>query len=701
MLPPNSTASKSKAPSIWSFDSGYGSNTWEDDDTCLVITLTSRERACEFLADSLQTDCAANSATTSFPQSTQQSNGLFIGGCWNVRVEDQLRLRRLDSAIEPVTTKLNVFTVKDRSTTDYALPVSSNISETCATCEVWNITWPEKNLKCDDCRNKTSIAPEALHTFDDQPKARITGPRLEIPKVPRFNRGRKSQATSRCSACELALLIDPVKPAKCTSCNPEPGLLSPVVAGQTTKVRRSCARRPTKLPPHALQSLQDWLRDNRNNPYPDINAKRSLAEICGISEKQVNTWFTNARARGKLNSIDRSNVASEDEGGLDTRHSTKASTPVCHSSITVRPGTPISRHCSNTSDYTTPSFDIPSLTKSRRGKRKDYSQMNSVSPVNLVTSALPSTPMPELEVGYPNTQEMWQCTFCYQHIAPKSWRRHEETQHRPKRKWTCLRDGPCVSIPSRSGNSIVCAFCMTKDPSEEHLSQAHRTVECMQKSEEERTFLRPDHLRQHVKNFHKAKLWEIVRDLWRMEGPSTNEIERWTCGFCAQELKTWDIRETHIAGHFKDGLTIADWQGYNDPVSAIEASKKRRNSDVERSDVFTKLARTLTTGPSPRQRQQQQELPFMSAFDSNPMSGPSVSVPLLPDMVFDSFMAEMCGNPLDGDGPIATSSSIQYPVLSDRCDSAFPEDGDMDLELDAFLNHDSSDFQAFWENSPK
>jgi hypothetical protein len=99
-------------------------------------------------------------------------------------------------------------------------------------------------------------------------------------------------------------------------------------------------------------------------------------------------------------------------------------------------------------------------------------------------------------------------------------------------------------------------------------------LECAHKTEDERTFLRPDHLRQHVKNFHKATLSEKVRDMWRKDGPGKNTDEGWQCGFCDESLQTWDIRETHIAGHFKDGLTMANWETATiDSPCAVEAEE--------------------------------------------------------------------------------------------------------------------------------
>jgi hypothetical protein len=164
-------------------------------------------------------------------------------------------------------------------------------------------------------------------------------------------------------------------------------------------------------------------------------------------------------------------------------------------------------------------------------------------------------------------QEMWQCTFCYQHLAPESWCRHEETQHYPKYRWTCLATGPRLR---QTDGSSMCAFCQRKDPDEDHLLSSHRIQDCSAKTEDERTFLRPDHLQQHVRNFHKSSLSDQGRDRWRRDGRKENEW--WMCGFCNEKLTAWDMRQTHIAGHFKEGFTMASWQSFRtlDNPSTLE-----------------------------------------------------------------------------------------------------------------------------------
>ncbi|KAF1842988.1 uncharacterized protein K460DRAFT_367905 [Cucurbitaria berberidis CBS 394.84] len=710
MLSPNDIAPKSKAASIWSFDSGYGSTTLEDDEAFQVPPSTGRGSSCQADADVPRVNYHGFSSTHQTPpQPTQQPIGLGLGSFWNVHVEDQLRLTRPESPIGPVTTKLNVFTTKVGSSTDFLCPPLSDSQDTCVTCQLWNITNPGENLKCNDCRDKNFIVPQTPRSQVQNLKAKLDVPRLEIPYKQQPRKHSINNNSTRCSACEISSLIEPDRPSGCATCNPNSNLLSPISPNLPSKVKRSCARRPAKLPPRALQCLQAWLLDNRNNPYPGAETKRSLAQDCGITERQVTTWFTNARARRMNASVDRSNPQSEDEGNYETGFSSVGSTPICTSGLPFGYRTPLDRRCLDTSNIVANSFEQKASRTSRRGKKKDYSRMNTISPIDDLAPSIPPTPLTAIATREGNVQQTWQCTFCYQHIAPKSWRRHEETQHRPKRKWTCLLNGPRLTLPSRSNprtnTSVVCAFCMAENPSEDHLLRSHRIVECTNKSEDERTFLRPDHLRQHVRNFHKATLWEVVRDGWRKDGPGKDEIENWVCGFCDQDLKTWDIRETHVAGHFKDGMTMTDWKESKRLEPTIESSKKRRNSNAEYSNMFTKIARTLTRRSTQHQHEHKSPLTtqFADAWDSITTSTDlcAAESTLLPDTIFDTFMAEVCGNGVDSCDLTATSSGEQVPASNDRYDSAFHDEEDMGLDFntltDAFLNGSFTEFQEPWD----
>jgi hypothetical protein len=63
--------------------------------------------------------------------------------------------------------------------------------------------------------------------------------------------------------------------------------------------------------------------------------------------------------------------------------------------------------------------------------------------------------------------------------------------------------------------------------------------------------LLPELWRHHEETQHSPKY---------LNGPRNKE--RWACGFCGESLTTWDMRQTHIANHFSNGLTMASWQSF-------------------------------------------------------------------------------------------------------------------------------------------
>lgn len=642
---------------------------------------------------------------------TQHSVGLGICAFWNVHVEDQLRLRRPESPIDPVVTKVNVFTAKAASIDRLPVPTLGDDSASCITCQFWCITNPGQGEKCNGCQDKDCIRPKLLHLRAAKSKAKIVVPRLDIPQELRFKESSARRNKARCSACDIAQVIDPKTSSACSSCATDPDFSSPVSRIQPSTVRRSCAKRPSKLPQYALHCLRAWLREHRDDPYPSPDTKRSLAQQCGITEKQVTTWFTNTRARKLPLSNDRSCPSSEDDGAYESDFSSMANTPVATSNAIVGHSAPAShQHISFYSGPTTSDPAQLTLQTSRRGKKKDYRRLNTISPID--ESPVPRTPATLSPNLNSSEQEMWQCTFCYQSLVPKSWRRHEETQHRPKYQWTCLATSPRIPVLSRTGTSSLCAFCSTKNPSDDHFQHSHRIVECSKKSVAERTFGRPDHLRQHVKNFHKTSLLDIVRDKWRKDGPGKNVNEGWTCGFCAQELKTWDIRETHIANHFKDGFHISAWQDYPQPAAWVVENNRRRSLRDEHSTMMGKLKNRLMGHSSHHQDHPATtqshlsntfaSLPTSTGCPSMVTSPPPTAVPTtLPTIGLGVTMPDTSMAEFDFSGASTTGNlDAMYPALG--ADYNIPFGGDtMLINYETMINTDLYgnfiDYQGEWE----
>ena len=69
-------------------------------------------------------------------------------------------------------------------------------------------------------------------------------------------------------------------------------------------------------------------------------------------------------------------------------------------------------------------------------------------------------------------------------------------------------------------------------------------------------FRRKDHLVQHLRLVHALETLPLIDD-WKAETlPVTSR-----CGMCETTLHSWDERADHLAAHFREGKTMADWEG--------------------------------------------------------------------------------------------------------------------------------------------
>ncbi|KAL5371881.1 hypothetical protein DPSP01_013918 [Paraphaeosphaeria sporulosa] len=584
MLSPKDIGSKANASSIWSFDSGYE---------------TSRA-----VSPSLQAHAPNNTRPYHTNNHTNNHTPVIFnaGDLWSAP-SDCTRVRE-DSLVDPITTRLNVFTTSDAPDHSFVLPDLPVFDRTCLECEVWQLTNPGQQVKCQKCRAH-SIHQALPTTTNPLSPNKDALPRLDIPGDMHGKGLKRLRPASRCSICEAPLLVES---EYCPSCDPDQRFPPSSPSSPAHRVKRSRAGRNSKLPIAALNRLQSWLDANKHNPYPTADTKRWLAQECGITEKQVNTWFTNARAR----QMNKEHVESGSEvDGADDSEDAEAP----QSDMGIAGFIQDKAHADSTHRRTS-----AAVRPSRRGKKKDYRRAHHaeapqtpllLSPASMTTSPLDQT--------LPVDQEMWQCTFCLKALVPKSWRRHEDTQHRPKTsaaRWTCMLHGARLSFPNRTNSGSVCAFCMAKNPTEEHFLQNHRIDECWKRDAADRTFYRPDHLRQHIKNFHNATLFDIVQARWKTAAEPV--AEGWTCGFCGDRLETWDKRETHISNHFKEGMTMASWRDYSDV--GTQSDKKKGKGKAKEKEKITALSGSFLNifrRPTPQQQQQQPQMhPQSSAFEN-------------------------------------------------------------------------------------
>lgn len=62
-------------------------------------------------------------------------------------------------------------------------------------------------------------------------------------------------------------------------------------------MRRRFRPHNSALPKEGVTVMKDWLYTHVDNPYPTQSEKDAMAEDTGLTIKQINNWFINARRR--------------------------------------------------------------------------------------------------------------------------------------------------------------------------------------------------------------------------------------------------------------------------------------------------------------------------------------------------------------------------------------------------------------------
>ncbi|CAI7566001.1 unnamed protein product [Penicillium bialowiezense] len=338
-----------------------------------------------------------------------------------------------------------------------------------------------------------------------------------------------------------------------------------------SRSRSSSARFSRK----AISVLKGWLRDHNENPYPTEEERDELKHFTGLSRTQISNWLANARRRGKVRSSSgSSSPAPPVPGAVDIpkkqsvdvslmtplerwKYSPPENEPATISDITRalanppfdpsrprrarsghvrprRPGSSTNESSHASSEHKLRTASASSLDTKRRRRRK------------------PSVPVNTLTHSKAKAARPFQCTFCTDSFPAKyDWQRHEKSMHLILDKWTCAPQGGIVEqdgIPH-------CVFCSAANPDGEHL-ETHNFISCQEKTLQERTFYRKDHLNQHLRLMHNTK-FQVCMEKWQS---SITEIKS-RCGFCDSTFQTWKDRVDHLAGHFKNGASMAQWQG--------------------------------------------------------------------------------------------------------------------------------------------
>jgi hypothetical protein len=344
----------------------------------------------------------------------------------------------------------------------------------------------------------------------------------------------------------------------------------------------------------SVRILRSWLSTHHRHPYPTDEEKESLRRQTGLNKTQITNWLANARRRGKVraprstspspnmdnyakgmdiprrgtpalqemnplerwkasppehepasvSAIAKAVTSSTFSSGRDSPYTSYGHTDdgsarsLCNVSSTSSLGTSHSSGGSFASAFSHKSHGSFG-SFGNRGRRRRRRQ--APKPVKVINSSVA-----------PRT---FQCTFCTETFKTKhDWQRHEKSLHLSLERWVCSPNGPYQHCAEY--NHLACVYCGLPNPPEGHGEQ-HNHSSCAERSLEERTFYRKDHLRQHLNLVHDAKFQAWSMDQWKVATP---EI-RSRCGFCGIIMDSWSIRVDHLAEHFKGGKSMADWKG--------------------------------------------------------------------------------------------------------------------------------------------
>ncbi|KAF1967501.1 hypothetical protein BU23DRAFT_602813 [Bimuria novae-zelandiae CBS 107.79] len=315
-------------------------------------------------------------------------------------------------------------------------------------------------------------------------------------------------------------------------------------------------KRRRRLPPKAKRLLTDCFESHRGDPYIPKEELQELATNTGLSLRQVQTFFANARARKLprpsteggaidiaaptnqqgpmerfLSSSPEDEGISEDVVGAAANQMKRPIKPARSRkgvASSVR-----SNSQSSASASSSASMDSLASRDSRKGRKR---QRKSAHTAAKSIFRKPSSP-----------SRKFQCTFCSLDFEQKyDWKRHEESVHFPQKEWVCMPNGPL--------ENAQCVFCEKGNVNDEHLG-SHKSIVCSEAPRAQRTFQRKDKLAQHIKQVHGCPPPKMAKEWYR-------RIERnvlMLCGFCSLELPDWKTRADHLSVHFVNGIEMTMW----------------------------------------------------------------------------------------------------------------------------------------------
>ncbi|KAL7758880.1 hypothetical protein ACKLNR_011307 [Fusarium oxysporum f. sp. zingiberi] len=338
-----------------------------------------------------------------------------------------------------------------------------------------------------------------------------------------------------------------------------------------------------RLSLNSVRILNKWLSNHTHHPYPSVRDVEAIERQTGLTRQQILNWFANARRRKKFNPPETTDPSSAEASPRDIALRRPPTPTVQQSPLERWENSPpedepstmaaIARAVSGASG----SIDQPHGTRTRRGRApsstgtwattdtSDSSRSSQASGYSHTSNRSLNRVIKKRRRGGLRTRNdekrglsvachRFQCTFCTETFKLKhTWSRHEKTQHLSLEQWECSPLGPTAL---NEGSETVCVYCGFVDPDNRHFEEHNHDL-CHKRERGERVFYRKDHLRQHLRLVHGSEFMKWPMEEWK----SKHEGVMSRCGFCDIAMTTWSERVNHLAEHFKEGRTMADWKG--------------------------------------------------------------------------------------------------------------------------------------------
>ncbi|TVY73728.1 Aspyridones efflux protein apdF [Fusarium oxysporum f. sp. cubense] len=338
-----------------------------------------------------------------------------------------------------------------------------------------------------------------------------------------------------------------------------------------------------RLSLNSVRILNKWLSNHTHHPYPSVRDVEAIERQTGLTRQQILNWFANARRRKKFNPPETTDPSSAEASPRDIPLRRPPTPTVQQSPLERWENSPpedepstmaaIARAVSGASG----SIDQPHGTRTRRGRApsstgtwattdtSDSSRSSQASGYSHTSNRSLNRVIKKRRRGGLRTRNdekrglsvachRFQCTFCTETFKLKhTWSRHEKTQHLSLEQWECSPLGPTAL---NEGSETVCVYCGFVDPDNRHFEEHNHDL-CHKRERGERVFYRKDHLRQHLRLVHRSEFMKWPMEEWK----SKHEDVMSRCGFCDIAMTTWSERVNHLAEHFKEGRTMADWKG--------------------------------------------------------------------------------------------------------------------------------------------